>query len=253
MVLIGNDFDEAKRECVRLIKEEGLTNIPPYDDPYVIAGQGTIGMEVLRQHDVNDISAIFIAVGGGGLIAGVGSYVKRIAPHIKIIGVEANDADAMTRSLASKERVELKEVGLFADGAAVRIVGEENFRVASQLIDEVINVSNDEICAAIKDLFEGKLYWMGWIRTSCTDGAVTYVPTKIPDRFVNPQVLYHSLVPKSILHHIQMPRVHTSLSFQVPMSTLIVCVLSVSVLSLVSKPKPFAMSLSPNEKAASCP
>ena len=156
MVLIGNDFDEAKRECVRLIKEEGLTNSPPYDDPYVIAGQGTIGMEVLRQHDVNDISAIFIAVGGGGLIAGVGSYVKRIAPHIKIIGVEANDADAMTQSLANKKRVELKEVGLFADGAAVRIVGEENFRVASQLIDDVINVSNDEMCAAIKDLFEGE-------------------------------------------------------------------------------------------------
>lgn len=148
---------------MRLIEEEGLTNIPPYDDPYVIAGQGTIGMEVLRQHDVNDISAIFIAVGGGGLIAGVGSYVKRIAPHIKIIGVEANDADAMTQSLVSKKRVELKEVGLFADGAAVRIVGEENFRVASQLIDEVINVSNDEICAAIKDLFEGRFYWMGWM------------------------------------------------------------------------------------------
>lgn len=156
VVLIGNDFDEAKRECVRLINEEGLTNIPPYDDPYVIAGQGTIGMEVLRQHDVNDISAIFIAVGGGGLIAGVGSYVKRIAPHIKIIAVEANDADAMTQSLAVNKRVELKEVGLFADGAAVRIVGEENFRVASQVIDEVVNVSNDEICAAIKDLFEGE-------------------------------------------------------------------------------------------------
>ncbi|CDS03886.1 hypothetical protein LRAMOSA06841 [Lichtheimia ramosa] len=154
VVLIGNDFDEAKRECVRLINEEGLTNIPPYDDPYVIAGQGTIGMEVLRQHDVNDISAIFIAVGGGGLIAGVGSYVKRIAPHIKIIAVEANDADAMTQSLAVNKRVELKEVGLFADGAAVRIVGEENFRVASQVIDEVVNVSNDEMCAAIKDLFE---------------------------------------------------------------------------------------------------
>ncbi|KAI8138181.1 threonine ammonia-lyase, biosynthetic [Fennellomyces sp. T-0311] len=154
VILHGDDFDTAKKECVRLMEEEGLTNIPPYDDPYVIAGQGTIGMEILRQHDVNDIAAIYITVGGGGLIAGIGSYVKRIAPHIKIIAVEANDADAMTRSLEQKERVELSEVGLFADGAAVRIVGEENFRVARQVVDDVVNVSNDEICAAIKDVFE---------------------------------------------------------------------------------------------------
>ncbi|CAO3639660.1 unnamed protein product [Cunninghamella blakesleeana] len=154
VVLSGNDFEEAKRECARLMEEEKLTNIPPYDDPYVIAGQGTIGLEILRQHDVNDIYAIYICVGGGGLIAGIASYVKRIAPHIKIIGCEASDANAMTQSFEKKERVELNEVGLFADGAAVRLVGEENFKVALPLIDEMVNVDNDEICAAIKDVFE---------------------------------------------------------------------------------------------------
>ncbi|ORX60672.1 threonine ammonia-lyase, biosynthetic [Hesseltinella vesiculosa] len=154
VVLYGNDFDEAKVECARLMEKEGLTNIHPYDDPYVIAGQGTIGLEILRQHDLADIAAIYVCVGGGGLIAGIGSYVKRIAPHIKIIGCEASDANAMTQSMQVKERVMLKEVGLFADGAAVRFVGEENFRVAEPLIDDMINVSNDEICAAIKDVFE---------------------------------------------------------------------------------------------------
>ncbi|KAI8391010.1 threonine ammonia-lyase, biosynthetic [Radiomyces spectabilis] len=154
VVLFGNDFDEAKKECARLMEKEGLTNIPPYDDPYVIAGQGTIGMELLRQHDLNNIATIFICIGGGGLIAGIGSYVKRIAPHIRIIGVEAEDACAMHQSLQSKERVELKEVGLFADGAAVRLVGEETFRLAKDLIDDMILVNNDEICAAIKDVFE---------------------------------------------------------------------------------------------------
>lgn len=155
VVLYGNDFDEAKKECARLIEKEGMTNIPPYDDPYVIAGQGTIGMEILRQHDLNDIEAIYVCVGGGGMIAGIASYVKRIAPHIKIICVEANDANAMTQSLSEQKRVELNEVGLFADGAAVRLVGEETFRVLEPLVDEVINVTNDEICAAIKDVFEG--------------------------------------------------------------------------------------------------
>ncbi|KAG0172142.1 threonine deaminase [Apophysomyces sp. BC1034] len=154
VVLYGNDFDEAKRECARLMEKEGLTNIPPYDDPYVIAGQGTIGMEILRQHDLSDIAAIFICVGGGGLIAGIGSYVKRIAPHIKIIGCEAFDADAMTQSLKNRERVELKEVGLFADGASVRLVGQETFRLAQSLVDEMVLVNNDEICAAIKDVYE---------------------------------------------------------------------------------------------------
>ncbi|KAI8069627.1 threonine ammonia-lyase, biosynthetic [Gongronella butleri] len=154
VVLYGNDFDEAKVECARLMEKEGLTNIPPYDDPYVIAGQGTIGLEILRQHDVNDIAAIYICVGGGGLVAGIASYIKRIAPHIKIIGCEASDANAMTQSMIKKERVVLDQVGLFADGAAVRVVGEETFRVANPLIDDMVNVNNDEICAAIKDVFE---------------------------------------------------------------------------------------------------
>ncbi|KAI8993392.1 threonine ammonia-lyase, biosynthetic [Pilobolus umbonatus] len=154
VVLYGNDFDEAKKECARLTKEEGLKDIPPFDDPYVIAGQGTIGMEILRQHDLNEISTIFIPVGGGGLVAGIGSYVKRIAPHIKIIGVEAHDACAMRQSLSAEKRVLLNEVGLFADGAAVRLVGEETYRLAKDLIDDIVLVDNDEICAAIKDIFE---------------------------------------------------------------------------------------------------
>ncbi|CAG8463096.1 2120_t:CDS:2 [Scutellospora calospora] len=154
VVLYGNDFDEAKEECVRLAKLHQLTNIPPYDDPYVIAGQGTIAMEILRQHNLNEIDAIFACVGGGGLIAGIGSYVKRLCPKIKIIGVETYDSNAMTLSLKKKSRVTLDEVGLFADGAAVRIVGEETFRVCSEVVDMMINVTNDEICAAIKDIFE---------------------------------------------------------------------------------------------------
>ncbi|CAG8762374.1 30729_t:CDS:2 [Gigaspora margarita] len=145
VVLYGNDFDEAKEECVRLTKLHHLTNIPPYDDPYVIAGQGTIAMEILRQHNLNEIDAIFACIGGGGLISGIGSYVKRLCPKIKIIGVETYDANAMTLSLKEKKRVTLNEVGLFADGAAVRVVGEETFRVCSEVIDEVINVTNDEI------------------------------------------------------------------------------------------------------------
>ncbi|GAB5586218.1 threonine deaminase [Umbelopsis nana] len=154
VILHGNDFDDAKVECVRLTEEYGHTNIPPYDDPYVIAGQGTVGLEILRQIDAKKVDAIFVPVGGGGLIAGIASYVKRIAPHIKIIGVEANDANAMTQSLKAGERLELNEVGLFADGAAVRLVGEEPFRLAKLLVDDMVNVTNDEICAAIKDVFE---------------------------------------------------------------------------------------------------
>ncbi|CAG8501052.1 4628_t:CDS:2 [Ambispora gerdemannii] len=154
VLLHGADFDEAKKECARLEALHQLTNIPPYDDPYVIAGQGTIAMEILRQINYNEIDAIFACVGGGGLIAGIGSYVKRLCPKIKIIGVEACDADAMTISLKEDKRVLLNEVGLFADGAAVRIVGEETFRLCREVVDEMITVTNDEICAAIKDIFE---------------------------------------------------------------------------------------------------
>ncbi|CAG8541758.1 15377_t:CDS:10 [Funneliformis caledonium] len=148
VVLYGNDFDEAKQECSRLAEIEQLTNIPPYDDPYVIAGQGTIAMEIMRQHSLHNlehIDAIFACVGGGGLIAGIGSYIKRLWPNIKIIGVETYDANAMHLSLKNQKRVTLEEVGLFADGAAVRIVGEETFRVCRKVVDEMIMVTTDEI------------------------------------------------------------------------------------------------------------
>ena len=154
VVLHGMDFDAAKSECNRLQKLHGLTNIPPFDDPYVIAGQGTIGAEILRQADLSKLEAIFCCVGGGGLIAGTGVYVKRIAPHVKIIGVETYDANALVQSLKAGERVTLKEVGLFADGAAVKTVGEETFRICSEVVDDVIQVDTDDICAAIKDVFE---------------------------------------------------------------------------------------------------
>lgn len=154
VVLHGPDFDTAKAECDRRVLQDGLINIPPFDDPYVIAGQGTIGMELLRQTNIQKLEAIFCCVGGGGLIAGIGVYVKRIAPHVKIIGVEAYDANAMVQSLAKGERVFLKEVGVFADGAAVKTVGEETFRICQEVVDDVIQVSTDEICASIKDVFE---------------------------------------------------------------------------------------------------
>ncbi|RKP22403.1 tryptophan synthase beta subunit-like PLP-dependent enzyme [Syncephalis pseudoplumigaleata] len=138
VVLYGADFDEAKRECARLAAEQSLTNIPPFDDPYVIAGQGTVGVEILRQCPMDaQLEVIFCAVGGGGLIAGIASYVKRILPHVKIIGVETYDANAMYQSLEAGERVEIDEVGLFADGTAVRQVGRETFRLCKELLDGV--------------------------------------------------------------------------------------------------------------------
>ncbi|KAF9300337.1 hypothetical protein BGZ74_008013 [Mortierella antarctica] len=154
VILHGKNFDEAKAECERVAAIENYTNIPPFDDPYVIAGQGTIGAEILRQHNLAEIDAIFCCVGGGGLIAGVAAYVKRVAPHIKIIGCETHDANAMTASLKAGKRIQLTDVGLFADGAAVKVVGEEPFRLCQSFVDEMVEVTNDEICAAIKDIFE---------------------------------------------------------------------------------------------------
>jgi threonine dehydratase len=154
VVLEGDDFDAAKEKASQLEKSHGLISIPPFDDPYVIAGQGTIGMEILRQTNLQDLEAIFCCVGGGGLIAGIGVYIKRIAPHVKIIGVETYDANAMVQSLKEKRRVVLKDVGLFADGAAVKTVGQETFRLCLEVVDEVIQVTTDETCAAIKDVFE---------------------------------------------------------------------------------------------------
>ncbi|MBU1689345.1 MAG: threonine ammonia-lyase, biosynthetic [Gammaproteobacteria bacterium] len=153
VVLYGDSYSDAYVHAMTLAKERKQAFIHPYDDPEVIAGQGTIGMEILRQHS-DPIHAIFVPVGGGGLIAGIAAYVKRLKPEIKIIGVEPVDADAMYRSLKKKERVILAQVGIFADGVAVKQVGEETFRLCRELVDEVILVDTDAICAAIKDVFE---------------------------------------------------------------------------------------------------
>ncbi len=152
-LLFGDAFDEALAHARQLEVERGLTFVPPYDDPDVIAGQGTIGMEILRQHP-DPIEAIFVPIGGGGLAAGVASFVKYLRPEIKIIGVEPDDAPSMSEAIRLGERVSLDQVGLFADGVAVRQVGEETFRICRELLDEVVLVSTDEICAACKDTFD---------------------------------------------------------------------------------------------------
>ena len=153
VVLHGETFDDAYDYARQLEVEKGLTFVHPFNDPDVIAGQGTIGMEILRQYQ-KPIHAIFVAIGGGGLISGIACYVKRLYPDIKIIGVEPIDADAMSQSLKAGHRVKLTKVGLFADGVAVREVGDETFRLCQQYVDEVILVGTDDTCAAIKDVFE---------------------------------------------------------------------------------------------------
>lgn len=177
VVLYGDDFDEAKVECMRLMKEKKLAFIHPFDDPYTIAGQGTMAIEIMKQSQAilsdtsnaflayrnEDIDAIFCAVGGGGMIAGITAFIKQIFPHVKVIGVETEDANGMYVSLEAKRRVLLEDVGLFADGAAVKLVGQETFRICYGNreggnspypgIDEVILVTNDEICSAIRDVF----------------------------------------------------------------------------------------------------
>jgi threonine dehydratase len=153
VVLFGDSYTDAYTHALELEKSEGLTFVHPYDDPDVIAGQGTIGMEILNEYPA-PIEAIFCCVGGGGLLAGIAAYVKATRPEIKIIGVEAKDAEAMTESLKVGHRVMLDQVGLFADGAAVKQVGEHTFNLSQQYVDEMIVVDNDAICAAIKDVFE---------------------------------------------------------------------------------------------------
>ncbi len=153
VVLAGESYSDAYAHALELEKAEKLTFVHPFDDPDVIAGQGTVGMEILRAHP-KPIHAVFCCVGGGGLIAGVAAYIKRLRPETRIIGVEAVDADAMTQSLAAGRRVVLEQVGIFADGAAVKEVGVETFRLCQQYVDEMIVVDNDAICAAIKDVFE---------------------------------------------------------------------------------------------------
>jgi threonine dehydratase len=153
VVLCGDTFDEAYQHALQLCDEQGLTFVHPFDDPEVIAGQGTIGLEILRQHP-KPLEAIFVAIGGGGLIAGIAACVKSLRPDIRIIGVEPYDAPSMYESLRQDKRVVLDQVGIFADGVAVRQVGKEPFRIARETVDEVILVSTDEICAAIKDIYD---------------------------------------------------------------------------------------------------
>ena len=153
VMLHGNYFDETKVLAASLIKERGMVLVPPYDDPVVIAGQGTVAMEILRQH-TQPIHAVFVPIGGGGLIAGMAAYIKSLWPEIKVIGVEPEDAATMHDALKAGRPVELAHVGIFADGVAVKQIGEEPFRIARDCVDEVILVNTDEICAAIKDIYD---------------------------------------------------------------------------------------------------
>jgi threonine dehydratase len=153
VVLHGSSFDEARQFMEGMIDDTGCVYVPPFDDPHVIAGQGTVGMEILRQHTAA-LDAIFVPVGGGGLIAGISAYVKSLWPHIRIIGVEPDDAPTLHHALHAGAPVQLDQVGIFADGVAVGRIGEEPFRIARECVDEVILVNTDEICAAIKDIYE---------------------------------------------------------------------------------------------------
>ena len=153
VVLHGDGYAEAYAHAMKLKRRRGLVFVHPYDDPDVIAGQGTVGMEILRQSE-RPIDAVFVPVGGGGLISGIASYLKHLHPGIKVIGVEPEDADAMTKSLKAGRRVKLAHVGQFADGVAVKEVGKETFRLCRKLVDEMVVVDTDAICAAIKDVFE---------------------------------------------------------------------------------------------------
>ncbi|HEY3076108.1 MAG TPA: threonine ammonia-lyase, biosynthetic [Burkholderiales bacterium] len=151
--LYGDSYAEAYQEALRIKRKRRLVFVHPYDDPEVIAGQGTIGMEILRQHP-GELDAIFVPIGGGGLISGIAAYVKRVRPTVRIVGVEPVDAAAMARSLKAGRRIKLDHVGLFADGVAVKEVGRETFRLCRALVDDVVLVDTDEMCAAIKDVFE---------------------------------------------------------------------------------------------------
>ena len=156
VVLFGDSYSDAYTHSLTLQKKQGLTFVHPFDDPDVIAGQGTIAMEMLRQMQTlggKPLDAVFVAIGGGGLVSGVANYIKAVDPRIKVIGVQMNDSDAMIQSVTAKKRVTLPDVGLFSDGTAVKLVGEETFRVARGLVDEFMTVDTDAVCAAIKDIF----------------------------------------------------------------------------------------------------
>ena len=153
VILEGDTFGEAMARCNELAAETGRTFVHPFDDPLVVAGQGTIGDEILR-HSRGELDAVFVPIGGGGLIAGIAGYIKALTPQVRMIGVEPFEADAMYRSLAAGHRVRLDTVGIFADGVAVREVGEYTMPIVQSTVDEVLRVSNDEICAALKDIFD---------------------------------------------------------------------------------------------------
>ncbi len=153
VVLVGDTFEEAFIHSQQLVEEQGLIYVHPYDDPLVIAGQGTIGMEIVRQH-TDELEAVFVPVGGGGLLAGIAAYLKYVRPEVKIIGVEPEDAACLDAAMKAGRRVTLPEVGIFAEGVAVAQIGKEPFRVIRDTVDEVITASTDEMCAAIKDIFE---------------------------------------------------------------------------------------------------
>jgi len=152
VVLHGISYSDSHGHAVHLMADRGLTFVHPFDDPDVIAGQGTIGMEIVRQQP-GALDAVFVAVGGGGLIGGIAVYLKALRPGVRVVGVQTDDSDAMARSLEAGHRVELDSVGLFSDGTAVRLVGKETFRLARAFVDEIIRVDTDAVCAAIKDVF----------------------------------------------------------------------------------------------------
>jgi threonine dehydratase len=154
VVLAGDSYSDAQAVCDRLAADTGLSFIHPFDDLLVIAGQGTVADEIVRHRQGGELHAVFVPIGGGGLIAGVGGYIKAVMPQVRIIGVEPIDSDAMDRSLRAGRRVTLDQVGIFADGVAVRTVGAHTFALCQQVVDEIVCVSNDEICAAIKDIFD---------------------------------------------------------------------------------------------------
>jgi threonine dehydratase len=152
VILHGESYSDAFKYSELLEKKRGLAFVHPFDDPDVIAGQGTIAQEIFQQHQ-DPIDAIFVAIGGGGLIAGIGEYVKAVSPKTKVIGVQSIDSDAMRRSLEANKRIEMKDVGLFSDGTAVKLVGKETFRICKRVVDDIVIVDTDEICAAINDVF----------------------------------------------------------------------------------------------------
>ena len=152
VVLHGESYSDAYAHALALEKKSGMAFVHPFDDPDVIAGQGTIAMEILRQHQ-GPLDAVFVAIGGGGLISGVANYIKAVRPEVRVIGVQMSDSDAMMQSVTAKKRITLSDVGLFSDGTAVKLVGEETFRIARDLVDEFMTVDTDAVCAAIKDVF----------------------------------------------------------------------------------------------------